>query len=289
MKLNQEPIDLALLKSFVAIAETKSFQGAADKIGRSPSAISMQVKRLEETLGVEVFTRNARETHLTRDGQRLLGYARNLLSSEMEMRNAFDLEPVVGQIVLGVPDDVIERFPMRVLREFSDQFPGVSVSIKVDHTPSLLKLVERGAIDIAIVTYVDTIAGIEKSEVFYQEAEVWAVRKGSQIEKQTPLPITLWDEGWGWYQRTKEILDQSDTDYQIVLYTENITARKNAIEAGLCVGPLPISQLGENLTSVPSLMALDALPTYALAIAKGDTPSKAAQLLEGYLREEVAY
>ncbi|MGB7286133.1 MAG: LysR family transcriptional regulator [Salaquimonas sp.] len=287
--MNHEPLDLSLLKSFLAVAQTGSFLRAADKVGRSPSAISMQIKRLEEALGKEVFTRNARDTKLTREGERLIEHARHLLAGEMEMRNAFRTEPVVGQILLGVPDDVIERFPMHVLSEFSDQYPDVSVAIRVGHTPSLLNEVERGEADLAIVTYVETIQGIEKAEIFYQEAEVWAARKGGVAAGKSPIPITLWDEGWGWYAKTKDILDKAKIDYKIVLHTENITARKNAIEADLCVGPLPISQLGDTLVSVPKLMKLQALPTYALGLVQHEGSSKAVDFLANYLKNNFSF
>jgi DNA-binding transcriptional LysR family regulator len=287
--MNHDPVDLALLKSFLAVAQSGSFLAASEKIGRSPSAVSMQIKRLEAVLGKDLLTRNARETSLTRDGERLMAYARQLLAKEMEMRNTFRTEPVIGQVLLGVPDDVIERFPMSVLREFSDQYPDVSVSIKVGHTPSLLKEVQRGDTDLAIVTYVETIPGIEKAEIFYREAEVWAARKGGVSANKSPIPLTLWDEGWGWYAKTKGILDRAEIDYQIVLHTENITARKNAIEADLCVGPLPVSQLGDTLEPVPELMKLQALPTYALGLVQREGSTNAVDFLASYLKNSVSY
>lgn len=289
IKVNHDPIDLALLKSFLAVAKSKSFLLGAESVGRSPSALSMQIKRLEEVIGHDLFVRNARETRLTKEGERLVDPAKNLLARELEMRHAFDLNPLVGEVLLGVPDDVIERFPMEVLREFTDQYPQVKVSIRVDHTPSLLRSVERNEIDLAIVTIVDTIAGIEKAEMIYQEPEVWAAKKGGVAAATDPLPVTLWDPGWGWFDRTVSGLKKAQVNYQITLQTENITARKNAIKADLCVGPLPVSQLDDDMVSVPSLLTLAPLPTYALGLVEKEEAELPIKALGDYLRNFVNF
>jgi len=289
MKLNQEPIDLALLRSFMAIAETGSFLEAAQRVGRSPSAVSMQVKRLEQTLETKLFVRNAQETSLTRDGDRLLQHARHLLAGELEMRNAFRSEPMVGQITLGVPDDVIERFPMQVIREFGDQYPDVAVTITVGHTPALLDAVNDQSIDLAIVTYAESIPGIAKAERIYQEPETRAGLRGGRAVLQSPLPVVLWEDGWAWYMNAVDILDQAKIDYRIVMKSENINARKNAIEADFAVGPLPMSQLGDRLVPVPQLEQLPPLPKYSLGLRILEDASAPAKTLGEFLKTSIDY
>lgn len=287
--MNHMPIDLSLLKSFLAVAESASFLVASEKINKSPSAVSMQIRRLEELLEKELFTRNARETNLTKEGERLVVYARDLLNSELEMRNAFRSEPIVGQVLLGVPDDVIERFPMSVLRDFSNQYPDVAVTIMVDHTPSLLTSVDRYDIDLAIVTYAENIPGIKKAEVIYQEPEIWATLRGGVASTRTPLPIAIWDESWAWFKDAETILQESDTNYRIVLQSENITARRNAIAADFAVGPLPMSQLGENFIPVPQLKDLPPLPSYALGLVLSENATRPVEVFAEHLRSAVNY
>ena len=289
MKLNQEPIDLNLLKSFLAIAESGSFLSAADRVGRSPSAVSMQIQRLEQSLGVSLFIRNAQETSLTRDGERLVQHARQLLAGELEMRNAFRLEPVIGQVALGVPDDVVERFPMHVIREFGDQYPDVSVTITVGHTPSLLEAVDKRVIDLAIVTYAESIPGIQKAELIYQEPETWASLRGGRAALRSPLPVVLWEDGWAWYKNAVDILDGAKVDYRVVMKSENITARRNAIEADFAIGPLPVSQLGDKLVPLPQLELLPPLPLYSLGLRQLSDASAPARALADFLRTSVDY
>ncbi len=287
--MNHVPVDFALLQTFIAIAESKSFLTAADRVGRSPSAVSMQIKRLEQLLGASLFIRNAQDTSLTRDGERLVQYARQLLASELEMRNAFRSEPIIGQVTLGVPDDVVERFPMQVIREFGDLYPDVAITITVNHTPSLLEAVRIRAIDLAIVTYAESIPGINKAEVIYQEPEVWAMRKGGIAANRNPLPVVIWKEKWAWYKAVIDILESVKKDYQVVMKSENITARRNAIEADFAVGPLPSSQLGDNLVPVPAMMALPALPVYGLGLIVQEEASPPARVLADFLRTAVNY
>jgi len=287
--MNHDPVDLNLLKSFLAVSQLNGFLPAAEKIGRSPSAISMQIKRLEEVLGKDLFIRNARETVLTRDGERLVDYARHLLAGELEMRNAFRTEPMVGEVLLGVPDDVIERFPMSVLREFSDHYPEVAVTISVSHTPALLEAVERREIDLAIVTYAESVPGIRKAEMIYQEPEVWAALRGGEASKRKPLPVVLWEEEWAWYKNAIGILESVDINYSVVMKSENITARRNAIAADFAIGPLPASQLGDDLEALAQFKALPPLPSYALGLIVQNGASQPANALADYLRVAVKY
>ena len=98
-------IDPELLRSFVAIAETGSFTAAAERVFRTPSAVSMQIKRLEEVLGVSVFKRDARNVSLTPDGEVLISYARRLLALNRETMSRFVSPSVSGVVKLGAPSD----------------------------------------------------------------------------------------------------------------------------------------------------------------------------------------
>src|SRR5690606_14184928 len=122
-------LDLEVLRTFVAIAETGSFTLAANAVFRTPSAVSMQIKKLEDILGVSVFMRDARSVSLTQDGEMLLGYARRLLALNRETVSKFIMPDISGVVRLGSPDDYGERVLPNVLKRFARSHPSIAVDV----------------------------------------------------------------------------------------------------------------------------------------------------------------
>src|SRR5215468_6881509 len=104
------PLDLDQLRTFVAIAETGSFTRAADVVFKTQSAVSMQMRRLEERIGKPIFERDGRASKLTEDGERLLDYARRIVKLNMDAVSAFSENELTGRVRLGVPDDYADRY-----------------------------------------------------------------------------------------------------------------------------------------------------------------------------------
>jgi len=281
-------IELSLLKSFVAIVQHGNFLTASEIIGRSPAAISMQIKKLEEEVGHALFKRDARETKLTSHGEKLLPYARRMLLLEAEIKTEFASTPLQGSVELGVPDDVVERFPMEVLSAFSNEYPNIKIGIHVDHTPALLKKVDGGKLALSIITYAPSVPGVLECERLTREPEVWAMAATGIASQKSPLPITLWDKGWAWHKPVIGILKNAGIEYSIVLECENVTGRKSAIEADLAVGPLPASQLNEKLKVVPHLQTLPSLPEYGLGLKVCETPKPEVVVVADHLRQHFA-
>ena len=122
-------LDTEVLRSFVAIAESGSFTRAAKQVFRTPSALSMQIKRLEETLGHPLFVREARQVRLTPEGETLLGYGRRLLKLNQEAVSRFLAPSVEGTVRVGTPDDVGTRILPQVLSRFARSHPAVQVEV----------------------------------------------------------------------------------------------------------------------------------------------------------------
>lgn len=278
-------IELSLLKSFVAVVEHGNFLSAANAVARSPSALTVQIKKLEEQLGKSLFTRDARNTKLTKEGEALLPHARRMIAMEVNIFAEFNKEQITGSVRLGVPDDVIERFPMHTLRQFNDENPGVALIIEVGFTPTLLKAVDNKALDLAIITYAEGIKGVTETEKIMNEPEVWAASANGIAWEKKPLPIALWDESWAWYHTAVTILDTANIDYTIILECENISGRKAAIQADLAVGPLPVSYLDENVILAPGLQDLPKLPEYGLGLKVREEPTQAITAAASHIRD----
>jgi DNA-binding transcriptional LysR family regulator len=184
-------LDIEVLRTFVAIAETGSFTRAAQQVFRTPSAVSMQIKRLEEMLGRALFVREPRQVHLTPEGETMLGYARQLLELNDEAVGQFLSPQVGGTVRLGAPDDLGTRVLPGVLSQFSRNYPAVQVNVRVGRSPDLMRRLDIGELDVVLMIAEAGQRPHARAEAIYREPLVWAGREGGVALQRTlwPWPI----------------------------------------------------------------------------------------------------
>lgn len=233
-------LDLDQLRTFLAIAESGSFTSAAANVHRTQSAVSMQMRRLEERIGKPLFERDGRRTRLTHDGEQLIAYARRLLRLNDETVAAFDDAELSGKVTLGTPDDYAERFLPEILARFARSNPRVEVTVVCEESVCLAKRVREGRLDLAIVTH---CADTEQSEVFRREPLYWVVSKQHGTEICDPLPLSFGVPSCAWRQTATKLLDKSGRAYRIVYTSRNSTAIMATVLAGLAVTVVPESTL----------------------------------------------
>jgi DNA-binding transcriptional LysR family regulator len=153
VKLN---LDLDLLRTFSSIADTRSLTRTAAEVGRTQSAISMQVRRIEEVLEGPVLHRGARGVELTARGERLLVYARRLLRLHDEALIELTGGALEGTVRLGCPDDYCVAFLPALLRDIATWHPKVLVEVVCAATPALQRMLDNKSIDLAIVSRPDS-------------------------------------------------------------------------------------------------------------------------------------
>src|SRR3954462_11391523 len=122
-------IDVDQLRTFIAIVETCSFNQVAEVVHKTQSAVSMQMKRLEERLGKAIFSRGGPASQLPEDGDRLLDYARRIVKLNVEALAAFDDAELAGRVRLGLPDDYADRYLPEIMARFSRAYPGVELTV----------------------------------------------------------------------------------------------------------------------------------------------------------------
>src|SRR3954462_10963049 len=179
-------LDVDQLRTFIAIAETGSFTRAADIVHKTQSAVSMQMKRLEERLDRGVFARGGRALKLTEDGERLLDYARRIVKLNVETIAAFSDE-LTGRVRLGVPDDYAERYLPEIMARFSRAYPAIELTVLCEETVCLLDRIKGNELDLAIIT---NCTGQMTAENFRQERLLWATsnRQSTHLEERLPPP-----------------------------------------------------------------------------------------------------
>lgn len=277
-------LDLDVLRTFVAIAETGSFTTAANAVFRTPSAVSMQIKKLEDILGCSVFSRDARSVTLTNDGEILLGYARRLLSINREAVSKFIVPDIVGVVRLGSPDDYGERILPNVLKRFAQTHPSIAVDVTIDQSRNLIRRMDDRTLDITLVTnsYRPAMAG---AETMLTEPIVWAGAKGGSAHLREPLPISLWEEGCAWRAGALEALGREGRNYRIAYMSAHTAGQRAAILADLAVAPLPKSFLNScNLAELGTKDGMPEIGEYSLALLVAPEASAPVRAVADHIR-----
>jgi len=229
-------LDLDLLKTFIAIADTGSFTRAADDVGRTQSAVSMQIKRLEDIVGRSLFARDGRQNRLTVHGEKLLDYARRIVKLSDEAVMAFTKPELTGTVRFGTPDDYADRFLPEILARFARTHPLVQVDVDCRSSDALVQLVRRGDLDVSLIT---SEYGGTGTETVRTEPLVWVVSQRHCPHLQPVLPVALSEAGCAWRKMTMEALEALDRPYRIAYASNNSNAVNAAVLSGLAVGVVP--------------------------------------------------
>lgn len=277
-------LDLDLLRTFIAIGETGNFSSAAKVVFRTPSAVSMQVKKMEEILGRTLFVRDSRSVALTEDGERVLTHARRMLALDQELLAEFHPATMTGEVRLGVHDDVAERFLPDLLRRFSRTHPSVIVNAVVANTGPMLQKIAEGRLDLAIISRLPSQAQDRLGEPLLREQLVWAGCRGGIAHEMDPIPVTVWDRTCAWRKAGLEGLEAQGRRYRIVLESGHVSGQKAAVHADLAVAPIPRSALGGCMVEVAADAGLPRLSTYELALVTADDLPEAAVAAANHLR-----
>jgi DNA-binding transcriptional LysR family regulator len=255
-------LDNDVLRTFVAIAETGNFSTAAEVVLRTPSAVSMQIKKLEEQLKTVLFLRDARSVTLTQSGEMLLSYARRMLALSNEAVSRFVMPELSGVVRLGAPDDISERLLPRLLKDFGEHFPGIMVDVTVDQSTLLRKRMEEQRLDLALINCA-TRPFPTGGEIIHTEKLVWAGAKCGTAYLRDPLPISVWEEGCVWRQDAISQLDKQKRPYRIAYASAHTMAQRAAVVSDLAIAPFPLSYITEDMQilgpkeGMPELISFD--------------------------------
>jgi DNA-binding transcriptional LysR family regulator len=258
-------LDVDQLRTFVAIADTGSFTRAADVVHKTQSAVSMQMKRLEERLGKPIFARNGRQSRLTEDGERLLDYARRIVKLSGEALSALADVDLAGHVRLGVPDDYADRYLPEILARFSRSNPRVEVTVVCEPTFMLVDCLNNGGLDLAIITHTEQRG---PATIIRQEQLLWVTAARSMVHEENPLPLALGRPTCCWRRAAFERLDAIGRGYRVLYASWNSTAVGAAVLAGLAVSVLPESALRPGMRVLGPSDGFPALPSIKIALLK---------------------
>lgn len=270
-------LDSEVLRTFVTIAESGSFTRAAQQLFRTPSALSMQIKRLEETLGQTLFVREARHVRLTAEGEVLLGYGRRLLKLNAEAVTQFLAPTIEGRVGLGITDDVVGRILPTVLAQFARSHPAVQVDVVVGRSKDLLSQLDDGELDLALVMSVEP-GQAPRGDIVHSEPLVWAGREDGVAVQRTPLPVTVAQQGCAWRRIALNALDRAGVNYRIAYSCDHCSGQEAAMLADLAVTAFPKSLIRPPLKRLHN-ESLPPLGDYQVALVKRSGSGDASEVL----------
>jgi DNA-binding transcriptional LysR family regulator len=262
------PLDLDQLQTFIAISDTGSFTRAAEEVNRTQSAVSMQMRRLEERIGKPLFEKDGRSNRLTEEGERLLSYARRLIHLNRETLAAFDDRRLEGTIRIGTPDDYADRFLPEIMARFARSNPRVELTVICEPTPGLVEHIKRGNLDLAIVTH-DDVRG--QSEVVRREPLLWVTSANHATHEQEILPMAFGRPTCIWRRAACDVLDRMSRDYRILFTSFSATVITAAVLSGLAISVLPECALRPGMRVLGDADGFGSLPDCKIGIMRGHT------------------
>ena len=224
-------LDLGTLRSFVTIADAGSMTRAASRLFMTQSAISMQIKRLENSLGLTVFERSAQGMSPTTEGEQLLHFANQMLAINDEAMGRLTSPDYEGQIRLGAPCDVIYPHIPGILKEFSRDFPRVQIKLSSGPTVNLKSQYKQGLLDVVLTTEQVASAG---GSVIGTQPLVWTGAVDGNAWKKRPLPMGI-SKNCAFRSSAIKALDDADLEWIDVVASEDDTAALAMVSADLCV------------------------------------------------------
>ena len=256
-------IDSELLRTFVAIADEGGFTRAGEVVNRTQSAVSMQMKRLEDDiLQRSLFQKDGRTVSLTVEGQVLLGYARRILKLHSEVFNTLREPHMVGVVKIGSPDDYVMRFLPGILSRFAQAYPLVQVEVHCEPSKQLL---QRQDLDLSIVT---REPGTEIGQILRQERFVWMEARGFCPHEQTPLPLAMFNTDCFCRIWACNALDAMQREYRIAYTSASLSAISAVVTAGLAVTAQLESLLTPDLRIIGEAEGMPQLPSASIVLLR---------------------
>lgn len=268
-------LSLDALRSFVAICETGSFRNAAGRVHRSPSAVSLQISKLESLLGERLFERDARNVTVTRQGETLLEQARHILVLNDKTLAMFQKRHLIGSLSLAAPHDLGVSLVPTLLKRLAEIHPGVQVNVRLGKSEDTRNRITDGSANLALFN--DVGPSTFPSRELFSEPLKWLVLKNGRAVQQDPFPLAVAEEGCAWRDAALNALQMAGKAYRIAYSSDTSMGQIAAIRADLAIAALPQSLADRELIEAASHYDLPELPLTHIRVA--DDGSELAKAL----------
>ncbi len=261
------PLDLDQIRSFAAVADCASFTEAARRVNKTQSAVSMQIKRLEERLGQPLFIRDGRTVTLTKQGEALYTRARRMLQINADIIDMFTDVELAGTIRFGMPDDYASKLLPKILSSFQKTNPRIQVEVTCQPSEELLAGMKTGKFDIIVFTQ-GTMG--ETGELFRTEPMFWVASPTWQpaTDDSIPLAVACGPTTCCWRASAESALNRAGRDFRVAYVSASATGIISAVSSNLAIGYLAESSLQPNMRILGAKDGFPRLPNAELALVR---------------------
>lgn len=279
-----ETLDPDLLRTFLAFVDSGSLARAASSVGRSPSAVTAQMQRLEEIVGEPLLAPQGRGRGLTPAGEDLVGHARRILAAHREAWLAMKGARAAGRVAIGTTQDFADSGLPDLLRAFAVSHPRVGIELRVGRSTELAQALRSGSLDLAIVM---RQAAMPDEIGILREPMIWLCSQKGLASRQEELPLALLDPYCGFREAAIAALDAAGRRYRIAAGSASLAGLRTAVSAGVALTLRTARFAHSGIVEAPRELGLPQVPTAEFAIrlragAGGPTRDLAA-LLSGNL------
>lgn len=276
-------LDTALLRAFVAVAETGGMTAAGSVLHLTQAAVSQQIKRLEEGFDTRLFERDRRGLALTPQGERLLAMAKRLLVLNDDIWAEMTAPAETGEVHIGIPYDLVPGYMPTVFKSYARCCPRVRIKLLCKSSAQIKTAVERGEIDLGIV---EELATDPTGETLMLDRLVWVGAVGGDAYLQRPVPISTGSETCSIRAPTLAALRAADVDWRAVTEISNVDALNATVQSDLAITSMLSCAIPHGLDIIPASAGLPALPPIAVSLYLGrGERSRAVDEIARTLRE----
>ncbi|MDQ0390759.1 LysR substrate-binding domain-containing protein [Labrys monachus] len=276
--------DTDSLETLVTIVDRGGFTAAGASLGKTQAAVSVIVSRMEARIGKRLLERSRKGVTPTLAGEILIGYARRILSLEDEALAAIGGDEAEGRVRLAVPDDFVDMMLTPLIGAFSRRFPRVQLEMRCDLSFRLEPMLERGEVDLAIVTR-DPVRPV--GELLRHEPRAWCAARDHRPELIDPLPLAMFPEGCRCRPSALAALDAIGKPWRIAYTSSHMPGIHSAVSAGMAVTILGVSSIPKEWRRLEEADGFPELPPLDIALIVPDAASVATRRFAAFLREAI--
>lgn len=275
-------LELDLVRAFLTVAEARNFTRAAERLGRTQSAVSLQVRRLEDRLRARLFERDPRRVALTPEGELFLPQARRLIRINDEIVAGLEDTEIEGDVRFGAPEDVATTYLPEILAAFARSHPKIALEVVCDFTLNLQERFAGGALDLALVKREPM--GPSEGQRVWREPLVWVAADAGVVERDGKLTLAVAPPPDVYRRRALDALETVGRPWRIGYTSPSLSGLHAALRAGLGVTVLARDMVPDDLTVLGEADGLPALPDAEIALitARSALP-RAARLLADHV------
>jgi DNA-binding transcriptional LysR family regulator len=272
-------LDIDVLRTVVTASQLGSFNRAAEQVGRSQSAISQQIHKLEERVGQPLFRKQGRGLALTEAGEVILAYARRILELNDEAVTAVTGVAIDGTVRFGMPGDFAETWLPAALGRFKRAHPTVRIEATVDRNTSLIERLNKGQIDLALI--LGPLLGPQtgaRGEVLAKFPMAWIGGNETTLNSNEPVPLAVFEQPCFFRAAAIAALDAAGIPWRIEFTSPSLAGLWAAVDAGLGITVRTSISPPPHLANVGNRLRLPKLPAVELCLDSGGrtlTPASA--------------